>query len=197
MKIDNGFIKIHRSITSWGWYKDTNTKVLFLHLILSANFAPAEFFGRRIEVGQLVTSLANLAAETGLSVMAVRTALKHLETTGEITRESTTKYTVISIKNYREYQSVTSQTTNQKQTSNKQATNEQQQYKKNKKNKKNKNIGAAHVSSFGDEPPPAIGRSGEWYIELEGKWHKFPEAWFKLAEDRGETIEQYVWGRHQ
>lgn len=197
MKSDSGFIKIHRSIMDWGWYTDVNTKALFLHLLLSANYVPGEFMGRRIEVGQLATSFANLATETGLSVMAVRTALKHLESTGEITRESNTKYTVISIKNYREYQSATIQTTNQKQTSNKRATNEQQQYKKVRKKEGKKYIGAAHVSSFGDEPPPAIGRSGEWYIELEGKWHKFPEAWFKLAEDRGETIEQYVWGRHQ
>lgn len=33
-----GFIKISRKILDWEWYTDINTKTLFLHCLLKANF---------------------------------------------------------------------------------------------------------------------------------------------------------------
>ena len=100
-----GHIKIDRRILEWEWYKDLNTCRLFLHLLLRANWKDGRFQGMEIPRGSLVTSYNNLAAETGLSVKNVRTALKHLETTGEVAVNRHPKFSVVTIKNYNLYQS--------------------------------------------------------------------------------------------
>jgi len=138
-----GYIAIHRRIADWEWFKDSHTVHLFLYLLVSANFADAKFLGKKIRRGQVVTSLAHLAESTGLSVQNVKTALKHLILTGEVTNVSNRQYRIITIAKYDEYQDLTNiptnDLTNNQQTANKRLTNDQQQYKKNKKNKKNKN----------------------------------------------------------
>lgn len=100
-----GHIKIDRRILEWEWYKDLNTCRLFFHLLLRANWKDGRFQGMEIPRGSLVTSYNNLAAETGLSVKNVRTALKHLETTGEVAVNRHPKFSVVTIKNYNLYQS--------------------------------------------------------------------------------------------
>lgn len=100
-----GHIKIDRRILEWEWYKDLNTCRLFFHLLLRANWKDGRFQGMEIPRGSLVTSYNNLAAETGLSVKNVRTALKHLETTGEVAVNRHSKFSVVTIKNYNLYQS--------------------------------------------------------------------------------------------
>lgn len=54
--------------------------------------------------GSLVTSYNSLAKDTGLSVKNVRTALNHLETTGEVAVNRHSKFSVVTIKNYNVYQ---------------------------------------------------------------------------------------------
>ena len=100
-----GHIKIDRRILEWEWYKDLNTCRLFFHLLLRANWKDGRFQGMEIPRGSLVTSYNNLAAETGLSVKNVRTALKHLETTGEVAVNRHTKFSVVTVNNYNLYQS--------------------------------------------------------------------------------------------
>lgn len=100
-----GHIKIDRRILEWEWYKDLNTCRLFFHLLLRANWKDGRFQGMEIPRGSLVTSYNNLAAETGLSVKNVRTALKHLETTGEVAVNRHPKFSVVTVNNYNLYQS--------------------------------------------------------------------------------------------
>ena len=33
---NEGYIKLYRKMKKWGWYKDQNTKDVFLHLLLEA-----------------------------------------------------------------------------------------------------------------------------------------------------------------
>lgn len=103
------YIKISRKILEWEWYTDTNTKVLFLHILLRANWKPGRFQGVEVPRGSFVASQQNLALETGLTVKNVRTALKHLENTGEVAVNRHPKFSVITIKNYDKYQSGSSQ----------------------------------------------------------------------------------------
>lgn len=116
------YIKISRKILEWEWYTDVNTKVLFLHILLKANWKPGRFQGTEVPRGSFVTSLQNLAAETGLTIRNVRTALKHLENTGEVTSNRHAKFSVITIKNYDKYQSCDNQVTVNRQSSNSQVT---------------------------------------------------------------------------
>lgn len=99
-----GFITLQRQILDWEWYKNTNTKSLFLHLILTANYTEGNFHGLVVKRGQCVTSLTRLAEQTGLSVRQVRVSLDHLKMTGEVTSESYPRYSVITVVKYDEYQ---------------------------------------------------------------------------------------------
>lgn len=98
------WIKLYCKITEWEWYNDLATKVVFLHLLFTANWKPAEWHGITIERGQRLVSLRNLARDCQLSLQQIRTALKHLNTTHEITQCTVSKYTIITITNYDVYQ---------------------------------------------------------------------------------------------
>lgn len=99
-----GFITLHRKILDWHWYDDIATTRLFIHLLLNANHAPKEWRGRMIERGQVVTGRQQLSAETGLSEQQIRTCIKRLKSTNEITSKATNKYTIITLVNYSYYQ---------------------------------------------------------------------------------------------
>lgn len=152
----NGYIKLHRSILDWEWYGDWKTKTLFLHLLLTANHKEKSWQGQRIQRGQRVCSLAKLSAETGLSMQSIRTCLKRLNATGEITSCGGTKNTVITVNNYDKYQQPTSEVTNNltscQQTVNKQATNNQQQLKNDKNDKNVKNEKKIEIDAAASKP---------------------------------------------
>ena len=105
------YIKLYRSLLEWEWYKNINTKVLFIHMLLKANWKDGKFEGKVIPRGSFVSSLAKLADETDLTIREVRTAILHLETSGELTIKRHSKYSVFTIKNYAQYQVSDNQTT--------------------------------------------------------------------------------------
>lgn len=88
----------------WEWYGNVNTKVLFLHLLLKANWKDKQWQGITIQRGQLVSSYGKLAEETNLTINEIRTALKHLISTGEVTHKPHNKYGLFTIVNYDSYQ---------------------------------------------------------------------------------------------
>ncbi len=98
------WIKLYRKFSEWEWYRDINCKVVFLHLLLTANWKPKKWQGIVVGVGELVTSRASLAEEVDLSVQQIRTSLKKLSESGVIKIDTTNKYTVIHINNYEKYQ---------------------------------------------------------------------------------------------
>lgn len=107
------YVKISRKILEWEWYKDVNTKVVFFHILLKANWKNGRFQGMEIPRGSFVTSYQSLAEETGLTVMNVRTAIKHLKLTQEITVSQHSKFSVITVKNYDAYQTANKVANNQ------------------------------------------------------------------------------------
>lgn len=150
----DGWIKIHRRLLDWEWYDDNNVVRVFLHLLLTANYEPKKWHGQTIERGTLITGRIALAQETNLSEQQVRTALKKLESTGEITTKSTNQFTIITICNYERYQTTetaeqpTNQPTNNQQITNEQPTNNQRitttkEYKEYKKERNEEIIDCA------------------------------------------------------
>lgn len=134
------YINVYRSLLQWEWYKDTSTKVLFLHCLLRANHKPRSWQGIKLKQGEFITSLDHLAHETGLSIQNIRTSLKKLKMTKEITTETTNRYTKINVTKYSLYQNGKIETNKQ---NNKEITNNQQTTNKqlttdNKDNKDNK-----------------------------------------------------------
>ncbi len=117
-----GWIRLHRKIQDWEWYRDGNTFRLFIHLLLSANHKPQKWKGLVIGRGELATGRQSLSAQTGLSEQSVRTSLERLKSTNEITIKSTSKYSIVTIVNYDTYQFndvEINQQTNQQVTTNK------------------------------------------------------------------------------
>lgn len=99
-----GFIKLHRSLIDWEWFNDPNTFRLFVYCLLKANYTDAKWRGILVDRGTFITSLRNLSYGTGLSLQQVRTSIDKLATTGEITHKAHSKYSVIVINNYNQYQ---------------------------------------------------------------------------------------------
>lgn len=135
--MNDGYIKFYRKFTKWEWYQDTNTKVLFIHLLLLSNFQKKNWKGIIIDKGQLVVGRKKLADELNLSEQQIRTSLTKLKSTNNITIKSTNKYSLITIINWEKYQDLI------KNQPAKQPTNEQtnnQQITTTKKDKNNKEI---------------------------------------------------------
>ena len=99
-----GFIKLHKQLTRWEWYKDSNTMRVFIHCLLSANFRDSKVSGTNVLRGQLLAGREVLADELGLSISNVRTSLKKLQSTGELSITSNRRGTIITVKNYDSYQ---------------------------------------------------------------------------------------------
>lgn len=139
---DNEYIKLNRKIINWEWYLNINVKTLFIHCLLKANWKDGRFEGKEIKRGSFVTSLEKLSKETGLSVRQVRTALNHLFLTGELTSEANSKYRIITVVNYNQYQlcdkPVDSQLTSKRQASDKQVTTIEEKKEKKEKEELNK-----------------------------------------------------------
>ena len=103
--IQTGYIKLFRSIKDWSWYDDANTLALFIHLLVGANWEDdSVWHGEQLARGELITSVAKLSAETGLSPKQVRICLDRLVDGGEVVKQGTNKYTKITICNYATYQ---------------------------------------------------------------------------------------------
>lgn len=137
--MNEGWIKIHRSLLNWEWHDDPLTVALWIHCLLKANYEDKKWHGKVIHRGEFITSYAHLAEETGLSIRQVRTRLEKLETTQNVTRLKTDgKHTFIRVNDYDKYQS---DTKSDKQMSNRCQSNDNQmtttkEYKEYKEEKK-------------------------------------------------------------
>ena len=147
----NGWIKLHRQFADWEWFTDSNTTHLFLYCLLKANHASNNWKGIEIDAGQFVTSLASLSAATGLSIRNVRTSLKRLKSTREVTQSTTAKYSIISITNWDKYQEGDKQVTRSRHASDKQVTTNKNE--KNEKKEKNKEL---DYSQWPELPDPEL-----------------------------------------
>ena len=108
----NSYVKIDRNILDWEWWSDIKTSRLFFYMILKANWKDGNFKGINVPRGSFVSSAAKLSEGTNLTVDEVRTALKHLKSTDEITSKSYGKFTIFTINNYNTYQDNTEKLTN-------------------------------------------------------------------------------------
>ncbi len=99
------FIKLDRSIAVWRWYKNANTCRVFIHCLLSANIKDGAFENVTVPRGSFITSYGKLSEALGLSADEVRTAIKHLKTTGELTVKRGRRFQLITVTGYELYQS--------------------------------------------------------------------------------------------
>lgn len=118
----SGYISLHRKLLDWEWYNDNNTKILFIHCLLKANWEDKNWQGNLIKRGSFITSIETLSNELNLTFQNIRTSLSKLEKTNEIVKNSTNKNTLLTIVKYDDYQNLENKVTNEQQTNNKQLT---------------------------------------------------------------------------
>lgn len=104
MDISKGYVRLFRQILEWEWYSKPNTKAIFLHCLLCANSQDKIWQGIKIKKGQFVTSIQKLATSNGLTMRQTRTALSDILKTNEIDIQTTSRYSIITVKNYNLYQ---------------------------------------------------------------------------------------------
>jgi hypothetical protein len=143
--MENGWVKINRSLKKKGYYTQSEYVHLWVHLLLSANHEESEFMWNgkilKIKRGQFITGRLKLAKETGINQHKVDRILNLFKSEQQIEQQTTSKYRLITVINYDRYQQYEQQI--EQQVSNKCATSEQQvstnnKYKKEKKDKKEK-----------------------------------------------------------
>ena len=144
-----GFVKLYRSIDEWEWRTDPNTLSVWLYMLTHARHEPGSWRGVELQPGQLITGRDALSKATGVSVRGVRTALEHLEKSGNLTIKATNKFSVVTIEKWDFWQGGT-QTTDQQPTSNRPATDQQPTTNKNVKNEKNERMKESAVVSGGE-----------------------------------------------
>ena len=138
-----GYIKWYRKILDWQWYDDPYVLKTFMTLCVMANYKDGYFLDKKIKRGQLATSIRKLSAIMNMDKDAVNRCLRCLEKSGDVKIKRWSKFSVITICNYEEYQGVPFEGTDE-------GTDEGTGHRHNQRNNKNK-----ENSSFGgDKPQP-------------------------------------------
>lgn len=99
-----GWLKIYRKFTDWEWYGNSEMVHLFLHLLLKAAPFDKTWRGVKICRGQVIVGRQKLSSETGISEMKIRTCISRLQASGEITIESSNRFSIVTICKYDDYQ---------------------------------------------------------------------------------------------
>ena len=152
----NGWIKLHRRILENPISRKPAYAWLWTALLLKANHKEKSFIwnGKKqvCKEGQILTGRKELSVLCGIREGTVENILRYLESEQQIEQQKTTKFRLITVKNWKEYQAVEQQ--NEQQSNNKVTTKEQQNdtNKNDKKEKNDKNItNVIERSSFGNE----------------------------------------------
>jgi hypothetical protein len=105
---DWGYIKLHRTITKWQWFKHPLHYNLFTKMLLMAKHSYQNKGKMTIKPGEFTATTGEIALITGLSESSVKRVLDDLIKTGEITKDTETtkaKYTLYKINNWDYWQS--------------------------------------------------------------------------------------------
>ena len=185
--MSENWIKLHRQILNWEWYSDTNTFRVFMHCLLMAQREDYKFRGVPLKAGQFTTGLFDMADVLGLSVQQVRTALKKLEKSGEINKQITSRYSIITVNNWNVYQQNNKQATSKQQASNKQATTKQE------KRIENRDlfvvVGKETTTTTKKFIPPSVEEVREFCkernngIDAERFWHYYNSKGWKIGKE--------------
>ena len=103
-----GWIKLHRKILDNGIFTDANLLKVFIWCLIKANSSEKNknVYNAKIKQGQFITGRTSASEELYMKPSTVHDRLKKLQTLGYIKIKSTTKYTIISVLKYSQYQIV-------------------------------------------------------------------------------------------
>jgi predicted transcriptional regulator len=158
--MERGYVKLWRKSLDSSIF--TNPKIWFFwtYCLMKAThkkYKPTEGFQQiELEPGQFIFGRKKASEETGLSEQNIRTCLKFLEKSKNLTIKPTNKFSIISITNWDTYQPKENESNQQ---SNQQVTNNQptSNHKQEQKNIK-KEIYTSNFESFWETYPKKVGK---------------------------------------
>ena len=113
----SGWIKVHRALSEHHIASDPAVLSVWLHLLMMANHVESKrLINGRVTViaaGQLITSRKSLSEKTGVQESKVERILKMLKSEQQIEQHGSSKFRVISILNWHEYQAIEQKTEQQ------------------------------------------------------------------------------------
>jgi predicted transcriptional regulator len=100
-----GYLQLNREFLTSDFRQslDSNTFTVYMDLMMNAYFADSVYKKIPIKRGDVITGRKALAQRTNMSEQNVRTALLKLAKKGVISKKSTNRFSIITIKNYDEY----------------------------------------------------------------------------------------------
>lgn len=215
-----GFVKLPNDLTEWAWFNDNNTLAVYVRLILGAAWRDREYKNVHLKRGQIVTTIPQIAEQSNLTVQQVRTVIDRLKSTGKITVERTSKFSIITLIEYDcdaafnsqdnrqitdkqqtdnsqstvNQQSGNRQTTDQQQANNRPATDNQQSYFIINK-KTEDQIGRKSESESTDVPAHEVTSDPQTPNPHKKNYAEFvaltEEEYTKLVESHGEAVAQW------
>lgn len=103
-----GWIKLHRKLKDHFVYKDSEMLHIWIHILLSASHTYHELFINGVVVelypGQVIFGRKEWSKTLGITEMKLRTRIDTLVNTEMISKCSTTKYSILTVKNWSDYQ---------------------------------------------------------------------------------------------
>lgn len=142
--MENGWIKLHRKVL----LNPINQRSAYFHLwvtlLLKANHEPTKMMWNKgiivVKEGQMITGRNKLSEETGIPPSTIEDILNYLESQHQIQQQKNTKFRLITIVNWKDYQQIpTAKATTSRQ---------QADTNKNVKNIKNNTIVAEATEEF-------------------------------------------------
>lgn len=125
----NGFLQLsRRAVLDFGWSDEPAMFSLFHHLLFNAAYKDCDWHGVKLKRGQVIFGRQEWAKRTGISEQSLRTCINRLKSTGQLTSESTNKFTILTIVNYEDFVGCEAEATGKSTTevtSNQPATNQQ------------------------------------------------------------------------
>ena len=208
---NKGWISLHRQMQDhWLWEDKPFSKgQAWIDLLLSANHKENEtIIGNtliNVKKGSFITSEVKLADKWGWSRKKVRAFLKLLESEQMLVKESTTRYTTVTIENYSHYQDAG--TTKEQQKNSEGTSREHQRNTNNNDNNDNNERISSTTSSFSETEFEEIVKLYSENIELPnqltGEWimdmlKDYGFIWLKNAiieaNQAGKRFQKYIEG---
>jgi len=101
----NGFIKLHRQIENSQVFEDPHLLKTWLWILCRAVWKPVKMrVGIEVQPGQFITTYRRAAEALSVSPATVKRHFKRLEFMEQIALKSDTRFTVVSVSNYRVFQ---------------------------------------------------------------------------------------------
>lgn len=195
--MDRGWVKLWRKSLDSGMLRNSDLWTFWTWCLMKATRHPAKtmvgFQEVELEPGQLIFGRKAAAEELKMSEQTIRTCLKNLEKSKNLTIKSTNKFSVISITNWDIYQSSEieiNHQTNQRLTINSPSTNHKQEVKK----LRSKELNTLSASGDADQPHSTAFYLTKKKRKLTGKrLETFELFWKAFAYPKGKAEAADAW----